>query len=356
MMEFSGFTLIMTELCNFNCSYCFQNKGKKNINVSTVEKALDFFFPLLTEECYINFFGGEPLLAFDQIRQTVSYFQEKNERLKKHIQFSMTTNGSLIDNHILKFLNQHLFLLTVSFDGLAQDISKKKGSFEQIVSTIRKILNNPGIELETNSVFTPTTVGYLSESIQFICELGVPNIEFSLHKITPWDSSSLFQFKEELTSLRRFSLSFYRREGKIPLVEFREDSKKDIFCCFAGKDRMTITPDGKLWGCCLFPDFLKEEEETEECAKYCFGDLDSFTDNYEEVYPEILSNFKNLCTDHFFTPNTSCILCDELEECGVCPMDTAFSGSITGKIPLWVCEIKKILREEKKIFRRELEA
>lgn len=352
-MEFSSFTFTVTEECNFNCAYCFQKKGRRNIDISTIEKALNFFFPFLTKECSINFYGGEPLLAYNQIRHAVSAIFEKNKRLKKHIQFSMTTNGSLIDDDILNFLNQHKFLLTVSFDGLAQDISKKKGSFKQIVSVIKELLMYPDIDLETNSVFTPTTVGYLSQSIQFIIELGVQNIDLSLHKMIPWDSSSLSQLKEELISLRGFLLSFYKKEGKIPLVEFREDPKKDIFCCFAGRDRMSIAPDGKLWGCCLFPDFLKKEK-TGEYEKYSFGDLDSFTESYEEVYPEILMNISTLRTDHFSTPHTSCILCDELEECGVCPMDTAFSGAITKRIPPWICDIKKILRKEKKTFREEL--
>ncbi len=353
-MDFSSFTFTVTEECNFNCSYCFQNIGKRYLDVSTVEKALDFFFPLLKEECYINFYGGEPLLAYDQIRHAVSAIEKKNRKLKKDVQFSMTTNGSLISDDILRFLDQHKFLLTVSFDGLAQDISKKRDSFEHIVSIIKKILKYTDIDLETNSVFTPTTIGYLSKSIQFISELGVANIDFSLHKVTPWDSSSLSRLKEELTSLRGFLLSFYRREGKIPLVEFREDPKKDIFCCFAGRDRMAITPDGKLWGCCLFPDFLSDEEENEENEKYCFGNLNSFTENFEKVYTEILSNISSLRTDHFSTPDTSCILCEELEECGVCPMDTAFSGSITKRIPPWICEIKKILMKEKRFFRKEL--
>jgi sulfatase maturation enzyme AslB (radical SAM superfamily) len=354
MMEFSTFTLNVTEECNFSCSYCFQKKGKGNIDVSIVEKALDFFLPLLAEECHINFYGGEPLLAFDQIRHAVSTILEKNKRLKKHVQFSMTTNGSLINDEILEFLNKHKFLLTVSFDGLAQDISKKKGSFEHIVSIIKELLKYPDIDLETNSVFTPETIGYLTKSLQFIGELGVPNVDFSINKMIPWDSSSLLRFKEELTSMREFLLSFYQREGMIPLVEFREDIKKDIFCCFAGRDRMAITPDGKLWGCCLLPDFLMKAEQSEKYARYCFGDLDSFTENYEKMYPEILSNFSNLRTDHFFTPDSSCILCDELEECGVCPLDTVRSGSITKEIPSWVCEIKRILRKEKKLFRKEL--
>jgi len=354
-MEFSGFTFMVTEDCNFNCTYCYQIKGKKSIDPSTIENALDFFFPLLTEECYINFYGGEPLLAFDRVKQAVSTIQEKNKRLKKNVQYSMTTNGSLINHEILQFLNQNNFLLLLSFDGLAQDISKKGGSFDRIVSIIKETLNYSDIDLETNSVFTPVTVGYLSRSIQFISELGVPSIDLSLDKFSPWDSASLRQLEKELRVLREFFLSYYEKTESIPLVDFRSKPKKDIFCCFAGKDRMAITPDGELWGCCLFPDFFKGREETADYKKYCFGGLESFVENYEKVYPEILSNFSTLRTDHFFTQETSCILCDDLEECGVCPLDTVSSGSITKKIPSWICEIKKIFRREKRLLWKELE-
>lgn len=353
-MEFSGFTFMVTENCNFNCSYCYQVKGKKNISPSTVENAVDFFFPLLTEECYINFYGGEPLLVFDRIKHAVSTIEERNKRLKKHVQYSITTNGILINQDILKFLNENKFLLLLSFDGLAQDVSKKKGSFERIVSIIKDVLKYPDIDLETNSVFTSATVGYLSRSIQFISELGVPSIDLSLDKINPWDSSSLRQLEKQLRVSREFLLSSYEDTESIPLVDFRSKPKKDVFCCFAGKDRMAIAPDGKLWGCCLFPDFFKRKKETADYEKYCFGDLDSFVENHETVYPEILSNFSTLRTDHFFTQETSCILCDELEECGVCPLDTAFSGTITKKIPTWICEIKKIFRKEKSLFWKEL--
>ncbi|MDH4257245.1 MAG: 4Fe-4S cluster-binding domain-containing protein [Candidatus Aminicenantes bacterium] len=354
-MEFSGFTFIVTEDCNFNCSYCHQIKGKKSIDPSTVEKTLDFFLPFLTEECYINFYGGEPLLAFDRIKHAVSTIQEKNKRLKKHVQYSMTTNGSLINHKILQFLNQNKFLILLSFDGLAQDVSKKSGSFDHIVSIIKEILKYSDIDLETNSVFTPSTVRYLSQSIQFIIELGVPNLDLSLDKFIPWDSSSLSQLENELSVLREFLHSSYENAESIPLVDFRQKPKKDIFCCFAGKDRMAITPDGELWGCCLFPDFFKGKKETADYKKYCFGDLDSFVDNHETVYPEILSNFSTLRTDHFFTPEISCILCNDLEECGVCPLDTVFSGSITKRVPLWMCEIKKIFRKEKRLLWKELE-
>lgn len=355
-MEFSGFTLIVTEECNFNCPYCYQKKGKRHLDASIIEKAIDFFFSFLTEESFINFYGGEPLLAFDQIRHAVNYIQYKNKKEKKQIRYSITTNGSLLDDDILQFLDQHKFSVLLSFDGYAQETYRKKGSLDQIVSIIKKIIRKTDIALETNSVFTPKTIKYLSKSIRFIAELGVPEIDFSLCKISQWSTPSLLKFKKELSTLRNFLLSHYKKEGNIPLVDFRPNSRKEVFFCFAGRDRMSLAPDGKLWGCCLFPDFFKGYEEKGEYEKYCFGDLDSFIEDYKRIYPEILSNFSNLRTDHFYTSSHFCILCDELEECGVCPIDTTFSGRITRRIPQWKCEIKKIFRKEKKLFWRELES
>ena len=353
-MEFSTFTFAVTEECNFSCSYCFQKKGKGAINVSTIEKALDFFLPLLTEECYINFYGGEPLLSYDKIRHAVTTILEKNKRLKKHVRFSMTTNGSLINDDILEFLNQHKFLLTVSFDGLAQDISKKKGSFEHIVSTIRELLRCPDIDLETNSVFTSDTIQHLSESIKFILKLGVSDINFSVSVIDPWDQSSLQSLEDEITKLRGIILSHYQRNGYIPVVNFREENKKGIFYCAAGQDRLAVTPEGKIWGCYLFPDYFYGREALPEYRKYFFGGLDSFSRNHKKMYPRISKNYARLSMDNFSTPRTKCLFCSDLESCTVCPVNASFSESPLGKIPSHVCEIQKIFIRQTKAFRKDL--
>lgn len=354
-MKLSRLAFILTEKCNFNCSYCFQKKGEQTADVSTVENALDFFLPYLKDQCYISFTGGEPLLAFDQIKKAVDYIQAKNRTLHKKIHYYITTNGSLIKADILEFLKQHEFSLMLSFDGIAQDIFRKKGSFKQIVSIIEKILESPDINLETNSVFTPATVQYLSKSIQFLTEIGIPNIYLALSKISPWDSSSLLQLKKELESLKEFFLSFYKRTETIPLSSFKRNFRKGIFACTAGKNRMALAPDGKLWGCHLFREYFKGKEGTPEYNKYCFGELDSFIEGYERIYPAVLANYSNLRMDNFYTDDSSCLQCPELEECRACPMDAALSSSVIGKIPCWTCEIKKIFRREKKLFWRELD-
>ncbi len=354
-MDLYSFTFFVTEDCNFNCFYCYQKKRKKYIKTATIEKAVDYFFPFLTEDCFINFYGGEPLLAFDQIKHTVDRIRQKSQGKKKRIQYSITTNGSLIDDTVLEFLDQHNFSLLLSFDGIVQDTSRKKGSFEEIVGIIKKISNKPDIDLETNSVFTPFTVGNLSESIQSIAELGVPNITISPCNLSRWDDSSLSRLEHELKSLREYMLWFYQKERRVPLVDFRKHQTRGIFSCYAGKDRLALTPDEKLWGCYLFADYFRDKEATQDYHNYCFGDLNSFITNHERIYPQILTNYSNLRMNHFFTSHTPCDQCDEITECDVCPVGNMFSGSEIRKVPIQNCKIKHIFRQERKLFWEETE-
>jgi sulfatase maturation enzyme AslB (radical SAM superfamily) len=340
----------MTDDCNFNCTYCYQKKGKKYLDVITAKKAVDFFFPFLTRESSINFYGGEPRLAFAGIKDIVNHIQTKNMDKKKTIHYSISTNGSLINDEVLEFLNKNKFSVLLSFDGLAQEISKKKGSFAHSVSVMEKLIASPDIVLETNSVFTAETVGFLSRSAGFIIERGVPTANLSFSSILPWDRSALLRLRAELTLLRKLCLSFYRETGAIPVANFRKSSSQRIFGCYAGKDRMDLSPDGDLWGCCLFFDYFKDKKDSRASLKYCFGSLESFMENHERVYPEILENYSDLRLEFFFTPHHLCALCDERMDCVVCPVDAALGSSFIGKIPDWVCRIRRISREEKNYF------
>ena len=352
-MEFTDFTLIVTEECNFDCSYCYQRKGKKYLDSPTLERAIDFFMPFFGDGCSINFTGGEPLLAFDHIQHAVNCIQAKDERLRRHLKFSLTTNGSILDDEILEFLQRHKFFLVLSFDGFAQDISRKKGSFKQSVSIIDRLLEIPDIELEVNSVFTPWTVEYLSDSIQFIIEKEIPNVSISLSQFVSWDMASLSRLKEEVASLRKSFQGLFQELGHVSLVNFRKKSKKGFFVCTGGRDRMALAPDGKLWGCHFFQDFFRGKEGTDNYYNYCFGDLNSFIESHPVIYPQILSNYSNLRMSHCYTSDTLCILCDELEGCGVCPIVNRYAGLSMEEIPSWVCEIKKIFRYEQGLFWQE---
>ncbi|MCJ7804259.1 hypothetical protein MUP35_00790 [Patescibacteria group bacterium] len=213
----------------------------------------------------------------------------------------------------------------------------------------------PDIKLEVNSVFTPDTIGHLSESIRFVLGLGVPNIHFSLSIGQAWDEDSLITFAKEIKKIRKIAFDDYKKRGDISITNFKEGLKKGIFYCAAGKDRFAVAPDGGVWGCYLFSDYFCGKEETAEFRKYSFGRLIDFAKNYEKKYRRILSNYAELTMDNISTNNTPCLFCSDLASCAVCPVVAFFSSGTLGKIPAHICEIQKIKIKEKKIFWQEIE-
>jgi sulfatase maturation enzyme AslB (radical SAM superfamily) len=353
-VKFKSFTFKLTDACNFRCSYCEQKRGINALSFYTIKKAIDFFLPYFDPNCWIYFYGGEPLLTFNKIRTTVDYLKDSQKNSKFQPRFGISTNGSLIDEDMLYFFNDNEFAILLSFDGFAQDITRRKGSYQHLVTTINEILRYPGIHLRTNSVFTADTVTHLSKSLQMLADMGIPNIDFSLSAIHPWDRSSLIQLKDELKSLREFLFMSYQRTKEIPINYFRGKQEEGLFICLAGRDRMTLTPDEKLWGCHIFPNLIDGEESFNQYREYCFGNLDAFMDNHEVIYPEILRNLSELRMDRFCTSETYCLFCSDIYNCGICPVYAAISSGALGRIPVWMCEIKRMKREERSLFWKEI--
>jgi sulfatase maturation enzyme AslB (radical SAM superfamily) len=351
---FSGFSLILTGECNFSCSYCYQEKDGLFLDPATVEKAIGFFFPRFAEESSILFYGGEPLLAGDTIRSAVHAVQAENRLQRKHIRYSISTNGSLLDDDTLRLFDRNRFTVLLSFDGRAQDKGRQEGSFPVVSRALEKLLDRPRIELLTNSVFTPETVADLSTSIKDIVERGVRDAQISFTNLRPWGRDALARLGAELSDLRRFLLAFYLKTGRVPVANFRASTEPGLFGCRAGEDRMALSPDGRLWGCHLFYDFHKKMKSP-TTARYCFGDLDSFITHNGRTYPRIVARYADLRMDYFHTPGKFCGLCRDVHDCAICPVDAAFASGIIGRIMPVDCRIRKIIRKEKRRLWKDLE-
>lgn len=146
-------TLQITQQCNFRCEYCvysgsYLNRGHSNKKMSfeTAKKGIDFLINHSKnhDEINIGFYGGEPLLEFNFIKQCVEYAEEKADG--KEIRFSMTTNGSLLTEKVVEFLYKHNLELTISLDGpkkIHDDhrklASNNCGSFDKVISNIKNI-------------------------------------------------------------------------------------------------------------------------------------------------------------------------------------------------------------------------
>ena len=342
--------VILTDQCNFSCAYCYQPRGKQFLGLSTLVKAVNSLHPFFGPECVIHFYGGEPLLAFDTLRRAVDHLGSLSTEREVKIRYSLTTNGSLLNEDILGFLDEHRFSLALSFDGLAQDLQRKKGTFDLLTSAIPRILARPRISLETNSVFSPETVGYLPGSVESIIRLGVKKLDVNFAHKPPWTASSFLRLKKEIARVGEYFLSRYENLTDIPWPGFYEERDRGVHQCSAGLNQMALSAQGTLWGCALFPHFVVERSRTADYQKYCFGDVDSFIKDPRRLYGQKIFNYSSLRMDRFATPDRSCLICREIEECWICPLTAALTTGEIGRIPGWSCQGARILREEKRLF------
>jgi len=353
-MRFRSLSLILTDDCNFACSYCYKAKGQSTMAWETAERALSFFLPHLIDNAYVIFYGGEPLLAFDLIREAVRFIEDRSRMWDKPIRFSITTNGSLITPEVADFFASHRFYVVLSFDGLAQEIHRHGSSLKEIDKALDLLKDHPGIDLDVNSVFTPESVYLLSDSLQYIWQKGVPNVAFSLSSKEIWGPGSQAILKAELKQVETALAALYERAGTIPVESYAKPQQNRIFRCTGGQDRMAVTPEGQVWGCDLFASHFSHDKNHLDANPFYFGRINDFITSHPTTCPKISQNYARLSTDNFASPTQPCFLCDYLPECGICPIDAAFSGHPLGQVPAHLCEIKRILIDSKRRFRERI--
>jgi uncharacterized protein len=118
-LDISSLFLVVSQDCNMCCTYCFANDGMYDkaglMSAKTAKKAVELFRDITHSNCRITFFGGEPLLNFEVIRETVNYAGELFK--DRTVSFALVTNGTIITNEIVDFLKKNGFIVQVSVDG-----------------------------------------------------------------------------------------------------------------------------------------------------------------------------------------------------------------------------------------------
>ena len=152
--KLSTIALQITQACNLRCAYCpytapDKNRGRihsnKNMTFDTAKKAIDYLYDHSIDSDYIAiaFYGGEPLLQYSLIKDCVEY--SKKLFKGKYIVFHITTNGTLLSDEIVKFLNKNNFNVMISIDGEKRIHDKNRkfvngcGSYDIIISNLLKI-------------------------------------------------------------------------------------------------------------------------------------------------------------------------------------------------------------------------
>jgi len=341
-------SFILTEDCNFRCAYCLQARGTRRLEDAAAATAVRFFRRFLGKEAAVCFYGGEPLLAFPVLKDIVERLEEGRRPGAGKIRFAMTTNGSLLTPEILRFLEKRRFSLLLSFDGLAQDVLRRPGSYAPTVALIREILARPSLRLEVNSVFTSRTVGLLRRSVEEMMSMGIGTVHLSFPSKPRWDARALAALKRELTALRPANLSFFRTHGDIPVSELRGREKtRGLFTCFAGRDRLAVAPDGTIWGCYQIFDYSRLMGDG-GVGRYAFGDLASLVTNPEKLERRMSGAVEGPDQTDLSTPRSHCLFCPDLRECAICPWSAALESGVFGLVTEDPCRIAKVLRSERR--------
>lgn len=149
--DLQNITVFATNNCNLNCSYCYE-RGNGAINrtkmsLDTFKNGIEFFLSQLNTSKRINilFFGGEPLMNMPLIRNAVSHLKKIEEDKGISFSYSVTTNGTIMNESILSFLVENNFSVVVSIDGFKDNhdyyrpFINGKGSYEKILKTVARI-------------------------------------------------------------------------------------------------------------------------------------------------------------------------------------------------------------------------
>lgn len=145
-------TLQVTQQCNLRCKYCpysgsYYNRkhSNANMNIETAKKAIDFYIKHSYDRKTLNigFYGGEPLIQFEMIKELVEYARSQGEG--KEVEFFMTTNATLLNEEKIRFLADNKFNLAISLDGPREMHDKNRenvngeGSFDKVIQSVRFI-------------------------------------------------------------------------------------------------------------------------------------------------------------------------------------------------------------------------
>ena len=268
--------LHVAHTCNLNCAYCFASQGKYSgeravMSFEVGKRALDFLVENSgsRHNLEVDFFGGEPLMNFDVVKQLVAYARSIEKQKNKNFRFTLTTNGVLIDDDVIEFANKEMSNVVLSLDGRKQIHDRYRvdyngvGSWEKIVPKFQKLVKaRGGKDYYMRGTFTHANPDFL-EDIKVMLDLGFDELSMEPVVCAEGDPNELT--KEDLPIV----LEQYEKLANL-MIERNEQGKpftfyhymidltggpciyKRISGCGSGTEYMAVTPWGDLYPCHQF--------------------------------------------------------------------------------------------------------
>ncbi|MBQ2815876.1 MAG: thioether cross-link-forming SCIFF peptide maturase [Clostridia bacterium] len=268
--------LHVAHTCNLNCAYCFASQGKYHgdraiMSFEVGKQAFDYLIKNsgTRRNLEVDFFGGEPLMNFDVVKQLVAYAREIEKEHNKNFRFTLTTNGLLIDDDVIEFANKEMSNVVLSLDGRKEihdcyrvDYSGK-GSWDRIVPKFQQLVEaREGKNYYMRGTFTHRNPDFLNDIKQML-DLGFNELSMEPVVCAQGDPAELTEddlpiVLDQYEKLAELMLE-KNKEGKpFTFYHYMIDLTggpciyKRISGCGSGTEYMAVTPWGDLYPCHQF--------------------------------------------------------------------------------------------------------
>lgn len=262
--------------CNMDCRYCFAGKGDYNnkkgiMSLEVGKRALDFLVENSGSRKHleVDFFGGEPLLNWDVCKELVRYGRELEKTHDKIFNFTLTTNGVLIDDDVIDFTNREMGNVVLSLDGRRSTHDRMRhskdgqGTYDMIVENFKRLAKARGDrQYYVRGTYTAYNKDFAADVIH-MADLGLtetsiepvvsdPDVDYALHEE---DLPQLFNEYEKL------AVEMLKREKEgdpFTFYHYTVDLEggpciyKRVAGCGVGTEYLAVTPTGDLYPCHQF--------------------------------------------------------------------------------------------------------
>lgn len=268
--------LHVAHTCNLNCEYCFASQGKYHgeralMSFEVGKRALDFLIENsgTRRNLEVDFFGGEPLMNWDVVKELVAYARVQEKIHNKNFRFTLTTNGMLIDDDVIEFSNREMSNVVLSLDGRPEVHDRLRvdymgrGSYDTIVPKFQEFVKRRGGKnYYMRGTFTHNNVDFTND-IFHMADLGFTELSMEPVVCAPEDKSALTQedlpvLFDQYEILAKEMIKRKKEGNPFTFYHYMLDLThgpciyKRISGCGSGTEYMAVTPTGDLYPCHQF--------------------------------------------------------------------------------------------------------
>lgn len=299
--------------CNLRCKYCFASTGsfgghRTMMDVETGKKAIDFLIEKSAgrRNLEVDFFGGEPLMNFDVVKQIVEYARIREKETGKNFRFTITTNAILLNEDNKEFINKNMHNVVLSIDGRKETNDRMRprvdgtGTYESILPKIKDMAESRNQDkYYVRGTFTRENLDF-SKDVLHLADLGFKQI--SIEPVVAAKGSGYDIREEDLPQLfaeyESLAKEYVKREKNnegFNFFHFMIDLQqgpciiKRLGGCGSGHEYLAVTPEGDLYPC---HQFVGDE-------KFKMGNIHSgqFNDEYQKNFQKSNVYTKKECSE-----------------------------------------------------------